>query len=75
MLVAVEHSYRYYQFYGNLAISLLLLLTTHVLESTTRWTWKTYTSLIALEVLLVIASRDCLARYYTRLRQLLGEVG
>jgi hypothetical protein len=70
-LVAVEHSYRYYQFYSNLAISLVFVTAVHLSASTTPWSWKIYATICALLALLLAASRDCLRRYYDRLSQLL----
>jgi hypothetical protein len=71
-LVAVEHNYRFYQFYSNLCVSLLVVVFNHVLQPQLARTWQTYFGLGSLEILLLIASRDCLSRYYQRLGQLLG---
>jgi hypothetical protein len=69
-LIAVEHSYRYYQFYSNSAISLLFTIAVHLLKPATAWPWPTYAGLLAVELLLLAASRDCLRRYYQRVSQL-----
>jgi hypothetical protein len=73
-LVAVEHHYRYYQFHANLFVSLLLVMAAHLTRPAVPWSWKVYTALGALELLLLITSRDCLRRYYSRLGQLLAPV-
>jgi len=70
-LVAVEHNYRYYQFYSNLAISLVFVAAVHLFASTTPGTWKSIAAILAVLLLLLAASRDCLRRYYDRLSQLL----
>lgn len=70
-LVAVEHNYRFYQFYSNLCVSLLVVIAHHFLQPQSAWPWPAYLGLGALELLLLLASRDCLSRYYQRLAQLL----
>lgn len=71
-LVAVEHNYRFYQFYSNLFVSLLVVIANHLLQPQAAWPWQAYLGLGSLELLLLVASRDCLSRYYQRLVQLLG---
>ncbi len=74
-LTAVEHNYRYYQFYANLFVSLVFALFASLAQVSGLWSAKTYGAVIALSALLFIASRDCLRRYYARLGQVLGHSG
>lgn len=68
--ILVEHHYRYYQFYSNSLIAVLVLLSVNVrlrgLPSFELSFW-----IMALCVVLFFASRDCLGRYYSRLTQIL----
>ena len=72
-LTAVEHNYRYYQFYANLFVSLVFALFGSVAQVSGLWSAKTYAAVVSLSVLLFVASRDCLRRYYVRLGQVLGQ--
>ena len=69
----VEHNYRFYQFYANTLVAILIMagvrLRTNQLPSTEALFWTGSLSLV-----LAIASRDCLQRFYERCRILLGEV-
>lgn len=66
----VEHNYRYYQFYPNTLVAVILLLIWEVrlkgLPSCEALVW-----LAVLCCVLFAAARDCLARYYARLAQVL----
>ena len=71
-MLLVENNYRYYLFYGNTLIGLLLIgvaAISNQRELTTidvvRWS--------ALCAILFVASRDSLKRFYTRSRLLMGE--
>jgi hypothetical protein len=74
-LTAVEHNYRYYQFYSNLFVSLVFALFGSLAHAGGLWSAKTYAAVVALSALLFVASRDCLRRYYARLGQVLGQSG
>lgn len=71
--MAVEYSYRYYQFYSNMAIAGLIFAfcrqTAHGL-----WSVQVNLSGAVLEVILLSAARDSLSRYYRRAALVLGEV-
>src|SRR5439155_583211 len=69
-LLAVEHNYRYYQFYANLLVSLVIICVTS-LRLGHHWTCGEYALLGAVELLLLVTARDSLRRYYTRLAQIL----
>ncbi len=71
-MLVVENNYRYYLFYGNTLIALLLLGWSAVtspeslsLAGVIRWS--------ALCAVLYFASRDSLQRYYMRSRLIMGE--
>ena len=72
-LLAVEHNYRYYQFYANLLVSLLILAVASMRPGRS-WSWEEYALLAALELLLLVTARDSLRRYYMRLGQILRKV-
>lgn len=70
-MLVVENNYRFYLFYGNTFIGMLLLGLTAWSQSANltrldgvRW--------LALSVVLFCASRDSLNRYYTRARLIMG---
>lgn len=69
---AVENHYRYYQFYGNMLIVVLLL----AIEPHARSQWLSWPvgAIIAtaVAVLYFIASRDTLAKYYRRTNSILS---
>jgi hypothetical protein len=71
--LAVEHNYRYYQFYANMLVAIALLCICHGI-ATRSWplTWAGTVGILCLESILWYASRDCLRRYYTRVSQILG---
>ena len=69
----VEHNYRFYQFYSNCLIAILVLLAVHW-RINSRPSAEVLGLLGLLCVVLVAASRDCLARFYLRARITLGEL-
>jgi hypothetical protein len=62
----VENHYRYYQFYSNLLVALIFLFAVGVPS----FGWKAGLSMslgfLGLAVILVLASRDALRKYYSR---------
>ena len=71
-MLVVENNYRYYLFYGNTLVGVILVgMTgfTHEIEVSTlsiiRW--------IAICLVLFCASRDSLQRFYARSRMIMGE--
>ncbi len=71
--MAVEHYYKYYQFYANMFVAIALAsLLAHGMGS--RWYLTGYLAIGGLELVLFIASRDSLRRYYRRSGQLLGTL-
>lgn len=69
--LAVEHYYRYYQFYSNTLVAVLVV---GVVSHWQAGAWKlaTYGIVFGLEAVLFFASRDSLGRYYSRTKVLLG---
>lgn len=72
-MLVVENNYRFYLFYGNTFVGMMLLGLTALSQNVAltrldgvRW--------LALSVVLFCASRDSLSRYYTRARLIMGEV-
>ena len=71
----VQNHYRYYQFYGNSLIALLLAIIAN------RWLHAAlcshpvlgFCATLALAALLFVASRDALGKYYSRTTMLLTE--
>ncbi len=66
----VEHNYRYYQFYANTLVAVVLLLVWEI----RRRGLPSLEVIVCLSVVccvLFAAARDCLSRYYTRLAQVL----
>lgn len=70
--LAVEHNYRYYQFYASIMLAAAFYA---VADQRSRGLWPawTQTGYLALELVLLFTSRDCLQRYYHRTGQMLGE--
>lgn len=71
-MLIVENNYRYYLFYGNTLMAMVLFGCTYVsngepvsASGVMRW--------IALSAVLYFASRDSLSRYYKRARLVMGE--
>lgn len=71
-MLVVENNYRYYLFYGNTLVG-LLLLGGSVLSRDVQLTTLAIVRWAALCVVLYLASRDSLQRYYTRSRLIMGE--
>lgn len=69
--LAVEHYYRYYQFYANSLVAVLIFAGCYVAAGKLV-TWKLFVVGLALELVLLAASRDSLRRYYSRVSLLLG---
>lgn len=72
----VEDHFRYYQFYGNSALALVLAFACWRASPTGQFIAAGFAelALITLEIALLAASRDALQRYYTRTSILLGQV-
>ncbi len=69
----VEHNYRFYQFYSNSLVAVLILLAVHW-RIDGRPSTESLCLLGSLCVVLAAASRDCLTRFYLRARIMLGEL-
>ena len=69
----VEHNYRFYQFYSNCLVAILLLLAVHW-RIDGRPSTECLILLGSLCMVLAAASRDCLSRFYLRARITLGEL-
>jgi hypothetical protein len=69
----VEHNYRFYQFYSNSLVAILILLAVHW-RIDGRPSTECLCLLGSLCVVLSAASRDCLSRFYLRARITLGEL-
>jgi hypothetical protein len=69
--LAVEHNYRYFQFYANMAIAIVFfaICRQSALET---WTLWINFGIVCLEGILLAASRDCLKRFYERVSLVLG---
>jgi len=71
----VEHNYRYYQFYSNSLVAVLLLVAIRLRQQTDAcpsFEESIWTAMFC--IVLVAASRDCLKRFYHRARLILGEL-
>ncbi len=71
----VENHYRYYQFYGNTCVALLLLLAARRANASQAAFWFDGFDgvIVGLFVIFWAGSRDTLRRYYTRATVLLGQ--
>lgn len=69
--LAVEHNYRYFQFYANMAVAVLIFAICRQ-SALGLWPFSRQLGIIALEGILLAASRDCLRRYYGRVTLVLG---
>lgn len=69
--LAVEHNYRYYQFYANMLVAVAMLFICMGTSEPTRLPLVAILAVVVLEVVLWFASRDCLKRYYHRIGQIL----
>lgn len=65
--VMIEIHYRYYQFYGNTLVALLVSLAVDIRS------WLTAVLTLALCVLFYLGSRDTLRKYYGRVDQMLSH--
>lgn len=63
---AVENHYRYYQFYGNALIALLLALPGPLTRAFPANVGLATAAVLGLSALFFVASRDALRKYYTR---------
>jgi hypothetical protein len=70
-LIVVEHNYRYYQFYANMAVSLPLAVTSYWLSIGTI-ELKALVAACFVEGVLLFASRDSLRRFYRRTADILA---
>lgn len=68
--LAVEHNYRYYQFYASMALAAAFYA---LADQWTQGRWPAWLlfGFMMLEIVLLVTSRDCLKRYYDRTRQML----
>jgi len=71
VLNAVEHNYRFYQFYGNAAVANLFFAVCHQFAYGL-WPWPIVLGFFIVEGILFIASRDSLTRFYERVELILG---
>lgn len=69
--LAVEHNYRFYQFYSNTAVANLFFATCHQFAYGL-WPWPIALGFVLVEGILLIASRDALDRFYNRVELILG---
>ena len=71
----VEYHFRYYQFYGNTLLALLLAVsTTNVVSQIIPNPLLRHGAVVTLAVVFFLASRDALIKYHTRTNQLLEHV-
>ncbi|OAI54407.1 hypothetical protein AYO47_02865 [Planctomyces sp. SCGC AG-212-M04] len=69
--LAVEHNYRYFQFYANMAVALVVFGVCHQ-AALGLWSWLGWLGFFGLETVLIAASRDSLGRFYSRVALVLG---
>lgn len=69
--LAVEHNYRYYQFYAGTVLASAFY---SAADQAARgpWPWWQLAGLAVTEVVLLATARDCLRRFYERTSQMLG---
>lgn len=67
----VDNHYRYYQFYSNSIISLLLAMPMHWFKADFNW-WE-FSSAFFIIILFFFASRDALSKYYGRIEAVLSD--
>lgn len=72
-MLVVENNYRYYLFYGNTLMGLLLVGVAAVSDKV-EWTAMSAIRWAALCAILFLASRDSLSRFYNRSRLIMGEL-
>jgi hypothetical protein len=69
--LAVEHNYRYYQFYAGTVLAALFYAAAEQWNGT-RWPLCKVAAGAAFAAVLLLAARDSLKRYYERTQQILG---
>ena len=69
--LAVEHDYKHYQFYANMAVASFAFAVCDQLANG-QWSAWAMAAMVSLEALLLVTSRDCLKRFYRRTEQLLA---
>jgi len=69
--LAVQHNYRHYQFYANTAVSGWAVAAAHVFSGM-RWSLGVWIGFCLLQAVQLAAGRDCLSRFYSRVRQILA---
>ncbi len=72
-VLIVEANYRFYQFYSNTAVAILIAAACQLNASGSIGGTRVWIVGILVEVVLLAGSRDALKRYYDRTRALLGE--
>lgn len=72
--LAVEHNYRYYQFYASMVLATAFYALADQWSRGELWSPWLLAGSIVLEAVLLATSRDCLRRYYERTGQMLGSV-
>lgn len=72
-VLSVEWYYRYYQFYSNMAVSIASLTLCRAVSGVSQGLYEV-AGILALEAILIAASRDSLKRYYQRVGNLLGTL-
>ena len=70
-LLAVEHNYRYYQFYASTALAAAFYALADQ-AAYGRWPATALVGFAVLEIVVFAAARDCLRRFYDRTRQILS---
>lgn len=71
----VQHHYRYFEFASNMLLSLAWAYSVHRYMRTLPFLGSgTDLGVVVLLIVLFAASRDALAKYYSRTRRLLGEI-
>jgi uncharacterized membrane protein (DUF485 family) len=73
---AVESFYRYYQFYSNCLVAVLLLLLAYKLSSQSQpWPFGYWIALLVIESILIWSARDSFRKYSDSLSQIAGTTG
>lgn len=70
----VENHYRYYQYYSNTLVAIVLAFAIYVKWGREKLSISIYISALLIVVTLFLASRDSLKKYYDRAKQILGTV-
>ncbi|MGA2958324.1 MAG: hypothetical protein ABSF48_21680 [Thermodesulfobacteriota bacterium] len=69
---AVENHYRYYQYYANTLVAIVVAFGIYVYVSESRPPWKIWAVLILITGALFLGSRDSLKKYYERASKILS---